>query len=264
MENIQNPLPIVMSFAGLDPSGGAGMQADIETLRGVGCFCTPIVTVLTAQDTIDVKDVIAVDPMLIIEQARSILEDMPIKVFKIGLLTDVSVIEAIHGILVDYPTIPVVLDPILLAGGGAKLSTLESISAMRELLFPEATIITPNTVEASLLVPNADSVAACASEILLSGCEYVLVTGTHAISRDVVNILFNGRGEVKRYTFERLPHMYHGSGCTLASAIAGYLAHGAPMLDAVEKAQNFTWRSLKHAIRMGHGQWHPNRFFWLK
>lgn len=254
--------PIVMTFSGHDPTGGAGIQADIEALLSIGCHCVPIVTAITAQDTQNVKDLFATDSVLVIEQARAILEDMPISAFKIGVLGSVDNIQAIHTIMLDYPDIPVIFDPIIQASGGAMLSSDEMVSAMCTLLIPHCTIMTPNFVEAQEIGNNADSIDACASEMLAYGCQNILITDVQATGREVVNNLYHQRGLVNSYRYQRLDGSFHGSGCTLASALAGYLSHGSHISDAVEQAQKFTWESLKHARRIGCGQLIPNRLFW--
>ena len=256
--------PVVMTFAGVDTTGGAGVQADIESLASIGCHAAPVVTAITIQDTQDVKSYAAVEANLVIEQARTVLEDMSISAFKIGMLGSVENVEAIHSVLMDYPDIPLVLDPILIAGGGGMLADDELMEAMVNLLFPLTTVLTPNSREARALAPEADSLEACAQELLEGGCEYVLITGTHERSVEVINTLYGNRRQLESYAWERLPNSYHGSGCTLAAAIAGLLAHGLDPVVAVHEAQDFTWHSLKYGFRAGMGQHLPNRLFWAQ
>ena len=260
--SINEQPPIVMTFSGHDPSGGAGIQADIETLASIGCHCCPIITALTVQDTRNVVELIPVDAAVIIEQARAILEDMPISAFKIGLLGSIEAVQAVHTLINDYPNIPLVLDPIIKAGGGTELTTEAMISATRDLILPLTKIITPNTDELLSLSPSSDNLDASAQDLLMTGCEYVLVTGTHAQTLKVENILYGTRGKIQSYLWERLPHTYHGSGCTLASAISGYLAHKLDIQEAITQAQSFTWQALKHSHRLGMGQLLPNRLHW--
>ena len=254
--------PVVLCFSGLDPSGGAGIQADIEALAGTGCHCAPVVTALTVQDTRNVQAFEPVESTLIIQQARAILEDMPVSAFKIGFTGSVEIIEAIHSIIIDYPETHVILDPIIDASGGGQLSSAQMVVAMESLLLPISTIATPNTYEAGTLATGADTLAACAGEILDSGCQYVLITGTDARSPKVINRLYDAKGLIKKYEWERLAGQYHGSGCTLAASLAGYIAHGGSITGIIELAQTFTWQSLKHSQRLGMGQQIPNRLFW--
>ncbi len=258
-----NQQPIVMSLSGLDPSGGAGIQADIETLASIGCHCTPIITALTAQDSSNVKDFQPVDSALLIEQARAVLEDMPVKVFKIGMIGSVANAEAIHTLLLDYKNIPVVLDPILKAGGGGELSEANLVDAINNLIMPYTTITTPNTEEARQLCSDADSLDACAQGIMDLQCQYVLLTGGHEASAAITNRLWHRRNLIKTYQWQRLEGQFHGTGCTLAAAIAGFLAHGSSVESAVREAQSFVMQTIQYARRLGMGQQLPNRFFWL-
>lgn len=257
-------IPVVLTFAGSDPTGGAGLQADIEAIASMGCHAAPVITAVTVQDTQNVKGYSAIDATLVIEQARAVLEDISVAAFKIGMLGSVENVEAVHTLLTDYPGIPIVLDPIILAGGGGVLADEDVVDALVNLLFPSTTLLTPNSHEARALAPEADSLDACAQELLEAGCEYVLITGTHERTIEVVNTLYGNRRQLETYSWERLPTQYHGSGCTLAAAAAGLLAQGLDPLSAVREAQQFTWESLKHGHRLGMGQHLPNRFFWAQ
>jgi hydroxymethylpyrimidine/phosphomethylpyrimidine kinase len=257
-------IPVVLIFAGNDPTGGAGIVADIEAVASMGAQAAPVITALTVQNTENVLRVIPTDATVVVEQARAVLEDMPVAAIKIGLTGSVENIEAIHSILHDYPNIPVVLDPILRAGGGSQLSNSEMQDAIAELLFPYTTVLTPNSEEARALAHEADTLDACAQELLDAGCEYVLITGGHESSETVDNRLYGNHRLLETFSWERLPHSYHGSGCTLASGIAGMLAQGLEPFTAIHEAQEFTWESLKQGIRLGMGQHHPNRLFWAR
>ena len=253
-----------MCFSGLDPTGGAGIQADIETLFSIGCHCCSIVTALTVQNTQNASSMVATEPAMLIQQARAVLEDIPIQCFKIGLLGSVESVEVLHTLLKDYGEIPLVLDPIMVAGGGYEFGGQEVIDAIRSLLIPLTTVLTPNTEEIMQFSPAADTIDACASEILDSGCQHILLTGTHARTDLVVNKLYSTHQEIAPYNWSRLEHDYHGSGCTLAAAVAGYLAHGLDLHDAIQQAQRFTWEALCHGSRIGFGQHLPDRSFWTR
>ena len=266
---MNKPPPVVMCFSGLDPTGGAGIQADIEAITSMGSHVAPIITAHTVQTTQNVMRFEAQDPMLLIEQSRAILEDMDIKAIKIGMLASVEIIEAIHSLLKDYPERPVVVDPILRAGGGNELSEQGTIEAIRNLILPLTTILTPNSIEARQLASEADSLTACASALQDRGCEYVLITGGHEPSQsnqnnDVVNTLYANHRIMETFHWDRLPHEYHGSGCTLAASIAGLIAHGLEPFTAINEAQHYTWQTLEQAYPLGSGQWIPNRFFWAR
>lgn len=254
--------PVVMTLAGNDPSGGAGIQADIEAIVSMGCHAAPVITTVTVQDTQNVKEMVSLSPGLVAAQARAVLEDMPVAAIKIGLLGSVEIAEAVHTLLTDYPRIPVVLDPILAAGGGTELAADELIDALRTLLLPMTTVLTPNSIEARRLAPEADSLEACAMALLDRDCELVLITGTHENSPQVVNSLYGNYRLLESFTWERLAGSYHGSGCTLASAIAGLIAQGQECLAAIRQAQEYTWETLRSGYRIGMGQLIPNRLFW--
>ncbi|HJN95264.1 MAG: hydroxymethylpyrimidine/phosphomethylpyrimidine kinase [Gammaproteobacteria bacterium] len=256
--------PSVMCFSGLDPTGGAGLQADIETLFSIGCHCAPIATALTVQNTQNAISMTATEPALLVQQARAILEDMSIQCFKVGLVGSVESIEVLHTLIKDYPGIPVVVDPIAIAGGGYEFGGTEVLEATRDLLLPLATVMTPNTDEIRVLAPTADTLDACANELLDLGCQHLLLTGTHAQTEGVINRLYSIHQDIALFNWPRLEHSYHGSGCTLAAAIAGYLAHKLNIHDAIQQAQRFTWESLSHGYRMGFGQHLPNRSYWNK
>ena len=260
--------PIVLTFAASDPSGGAGLQADILTLASMGCHPLSVVTALTIQDTAGVEGIMAVDADWVADQARCLLEDMPVDAIKIGVLGSVEYIAAIAEIISDYPDVPLILDPVLASGRGDELATEEMAQAMRELLLPQTTILTPNSMEARRLADSDDdeepSLHVCAERLVAAGCEYVLITGTHEATPQVVNTLYAKSGVVRSDTWARLPGSFHGSGCTLASAIAAMLANGLELPEAVREAQDYTWHTLKKAYRPGMGQFLPDRLFWAR
>lgn len=268
--------PVVLTFAATDPSSGAGLQADILALASIGCHPISVVTGVTVQDTVGVESVMALDADWVNDQARTILEDVQIAAFKLGLIGSVENIAVIAEIVADYPDVPLIIDPILTSGRGDELANEEMQSAMCELLFPQATLITPNSLEARRLAFYEEgdeiqhtSLDESAIRLLEMGAEYVLITGTHERTNDVVNSLFgsnsNGAsGLIKAYHWERLAGSYHGSGCTLTSAIAACLAHGLSMEEAIQEAQEYTWQTLKNGFRPGMGQYIPDRFFWAR
>lgn len=257
-------LPVVLVFSGNDPTGGAGMQADIETLVSLGCHPAPVVTALTVQDTTGVKHYSPVETGLVIAQARAVLEDMPVAAIKAGMLGGSDNVTALAAILQDYPEVPLILDPVLASGRGDPLADDSLVEALISLLIPEALLITPNILEVMRLAPDADNVDAAAQELMSLGCNYVLVTGTHARTPEVENRLYGNRRLLESYSWERLPHEYHGSGCTLAAACAATLAHGMDILEAVAEAQDFTWQALAHGHRLGMGQYFPDRLYWAR
>jgi hydroxymethylpyrimidine/phosphomethylpyrimidine kinase len=260
--------PIVLTFAASDPSGGAGLQADLLTLASMGCHPLSVVTALTVQDTAGVEGILAIDSDWVADQARCLLEDMPVDAIKIGVMGSVENIAAIAEIVSDYPDVPLILDPVLASGRGDELASDEMTRAMRELLLPQTTILTPNSMEARRLADHDDdeepALHVCAERLVAAGCEYVLVTGTHEATPQVVNTLYAKSGVVRADSWPRLPGSFHGSGCTLASAIAAMLANGLELPEAVREAQDYTWNALKKAYRPGMGQFLPDRLFWAR
>jgi len=255
--------PVVLSFSGHDPSGGAGIQADIETLISHQCHAASVITALTEQDTRNVTKLIPQRPEDIVSQANTLLDDLPVSAFKIGLCGHHETVAAIHTIIKQHPHIPVVLDPVLAAGGGAELSNDQLIASIKDLLLPLTTVITPNSQEARRLT-GLTTLNDCGLALLDKGSAYVLITGSHENTTAVSNQLFHDQRLWETYNWDRLPDSYHGSGCTLASAIAGLLAHGLDPIQAVMEAQEYTWNSLNHAYRPGQGQMIPQRLFWVE
>ena len=260
--------PIVLSFAATDPTGGAGIQADLLTLSSMGCHALSVVTAITVQDTAGVEDVLPIEADWVSDQARVLLEDMPVAAFKIGLVGSVENCAAIAEVVSDYPDVPLILDPVLASGRGDELAADDLIEAMREMLIPQTTIITPNSLEARRLADDGGDVERsledCAKRILEMGCEYVLITGTHENTPQVINTLYGQQGVIRSDSWQRLPGTFHGSGCTLASAIAATLANGLDIPEAVREAQEYTWQTLKAGFRPGMGQHIPDRFFWAR
>jgi hydroxymethylpyrimidine/phosphomethylpyrimidine kinase len=261
-------LPAVLTFAATDPTSGAGLQADLLALASMGCYPLSVVTALTVQDTAGVESFLAIDPDWVADQARCILEDMPVAAFKMGMLGSTEIVTVVAEVVSDYPDVPLVLDPVFASGRGDEFAGDDMISAIRELLVPQSTVVTPNITELRRLAGEDDNddvgLAECAQVLLDSGCEYVLVTGTHDSTADVVNTLYHRGGVLRADTWQRLPGSYHGSGCTLASALAANLARGLDIGDAVYEAQDYTWQALSHAFRPGMGQYLPDRLFWAR
>ena len=260
-------LPAVLTFAASDPTSGAGLQADLLALASMGCYPLSVVTALTVQDTAGVEAVFPIDPDWVADQARCILEDMPVAAFKMGMLGSTEIVTVVAEVVSDYPDIPLVLDPVFASGRGDEFANDDMVSAIRELLVPQSTVVTPNIPELRRLAADDDedsNLAECAQRLLDTGCEYVLVTGTHDSTAEVINTLYNRAGVVRADTWTRLPGSYHGSGCTLAAALAANLARGLDIGDAVYEAQDYTWQALSQAFRPGMGQYLPDRLFWAR
>lgn len=253
--------PVVLCFSGHDPSGGAGIQADIETLASLRCHAASVITALTDQDSRNVKCIIPQAPEAVFDQAQTVLADLPVKAIKIGLIGRHETAAAIHDILQSHPDIPVILDPVLAAGGGADLADAELIATINKCLLPQTAVLTPNSDEARKLT-GLSALSKAALKLLERGAQHVLITGTHEPEETVCNRLFHNGRLLETFNWDRLPHSYHGSGCTLAAAIAGAIAHGLDPFSAVLEAQEFTWNALNAGYRPGTGQYLPNRLFW--
>lgn len=259
-----NKASTVLVFAGLDPTGGAGLQADIETLSSLQVHALPIATCLTVQDTHNVLQVQTIDTAIIQQQIETLLEDIPPNAIKLGLLPNVDITNLISDTIKAQPNIPVIFDPLLRAGGGAELTTNNTgtdkiIDTMREKIIPYSTVITPNSLEARLLT-GKQALPDCARALLELGCQHVLITGEHENNPDEINNTFYSQTEKQHtFTFKRLIHQYHGSGCTLASAISAFLVKNNSAKDAVAQAQTYTDATLRKAVKLGQGQYHPNR-----
>ena len=245
--------PIVLTFAASDPTGGAGMQADVLTLAALGCHPLSVLTGLTVQDTSGVEHLEPVDARLVERQARRVLAESTVAAIKVGVLASAANVRAVAEIAAAHAHVPLVLDPVLASGRGDELASHAVVAALLEALVPRATLVTPNTLEAARL--------GGASQLLERGCRFVLLTGAHEPGAEVCNKLYGRDGLVREDRWQRLPESYHGSGCTLASAIAAQLAQGRAVPEAVRAAQEFTWRALADGFRSGAGQLLPNRFF---
>ncbi|RMR90293.1 putative Phosphomethylpyrimidine kinase [Pseudomonas amygdali pv. tabaci] len=257
--NIYSSRPVVLCLSGHDPSGGAGMQADIEALLAQGCHAAPAITALTVQDTVDVSDFRVLDREWVMAQANAVLNDSNVAAVKLGMLGSLEMVDTVVDLLLAHPHLPMVCDPVLRAGGGGRLGKDEVGYAMRERLLPLSTIATPNLPEARILAELPEGTAdECADKLLLF-CEYLLITGGHGDEQQIHNHLYVRGGQTHTFICERLPGSYHGSGCTLASALAGRIAQGEELVSAVRSALDYTWRTLRDAEQLGRGQFVPRR-----
>ena len=269
MSNERDPdlPPIVLAFAATDPSGGTGLAADLLALASMGCHPLSVVTALTVQDTLGLQGVQAVDAEWVADQARCVLEDMPVDAFKVGALGSVETVAAVAEILSDYPDVPLVLDPVLVSARGDDLAGEDMVRAIAELLVPQTTVLVVTDLEARRLADGDDdesTVAACAGALVERGAEFVLLTGTNEPGREVVNTLYGRDGVVRTDAWPRLPGTFHGAGGTLSAALAAMLANGLDLPEAVREAQDYTWSALKRAYRPGMGRFLPDRLFWAR
>lgn len=247
----------ILVIAGHDPSGGAGIHADIEAIHALGGFAATLITGLTVQNSQNVRGFQLTEVALLEQQAQCLLDDFQFQAVKIGMTGSVAIIDFIADVLKQLPGVPVILDPVLAAEAGGSLTQESLADAMLERLAPHCDLMTPNLPEAQLLSGKQD-LHHCGNELWQrSGCA-TLITGTHDHTDQVTNHLFHADG-VDSWSWERLPHSYHGSGCTLASAIACLRGQGLSQNEAVAQAQQHVHRFLRQAFRPGQGQYVPNR-----
>lgn len=249
--------PNVLIIAGHDPSGGAGIHADIETVQALGGFASTLITGLTIQNSVDVRGFTLTPVDLLRKQARALLDDMDYQAVKIGMTGSPGIIRFIAELLDELPGVPVVLDPVLAAEAGGSLGERDVPRALLDDLFPRAALVTPNLPEARTL-SGRESVDDCGEALLDAGCLSAVVTGTHDETATVRNHFFTRAG-VRRWEWPRLEGSFHGSGCTLASACATLLARGHSLEDALDEAQAWVHQSLRRAWRPGRGQLVPDR-----
>jgi hydroxymethylpyrimidine/phosphomethylpyrimidine kinase len=254
--------PTVLVIAGHDPTGGAGLQADIETLQAHGVRPVTLVTALTAQDTRGVRHLWPQSASDLREQARILLDDIAVDGVKIGAIGSSTLVPVVVEILSGLD-VPVVLDPVLASGGGQTLGDCVLTEWVAQALLPLATLATPNVLEACHLL-GLDLHAAgepdrLGSGLLARGAGAILLTGTHAESTEVVNRLYRPEGPPMLWSWPRLAAEYHGSGCTLAASAAALLALGLPLAEAAGAAQAYTWEALAAGEPVGRGQWLPTR-----
>lgn len=252
--------PSVLTFAASDPTGGAGVQADILTLAALGCHPLSVITALTVQDTRGVERVLPIGAEWVRDQALRVLADVRAAAFKAGVLGSAESVRAVGDVVSAHARVPLVVDPVLASARGDTLADERAVTALLESILPRTTILTPNSVEARRLSGETE-LARCARRLVDAGSKYVLITGTHEDTSDVVNTLYDRSGVVREDRWKRLPGSYHGSGCTLASAIAARLALGSSPSEAVREAQDFTWHALAAGFKPGGGQHLPQRFF---
>lgn len=259
MKTFADQPPVVLALSAHDPSGAAGVQADIESVSANGAACVSVLTALTAQNTGCFASLQPQSPAIFRAQAELLLDDIRIDAFKIGLIGSADLVDEIAAIIRHHPGRPVVLDPVLHTGTGTGVADDRLIESIKQKLLPYTTVLTPNLKEARRLSGLEDSDAS-ATALLSSGCRNVLITGADEPTAQVLNSLYSPGLPPQHFRWERLPGIYHGSGCTLASAIAARLAAGEAVPNAVAEAQRYCWQSLKNGRRIGKSQLHPHRW----
>lgn len=260
--------PVVLTIAGSDSSGGAGIQADLKTMSAIGVFGTSAITAITAQNTCEVRAIQGIDPSIVRQQIEAVLDDLPCRTVKLGMLYARPTIEAIADCLAHYRLDHIVLDPVMVSTSGCRLIEEEAIEAVKSLLLPRATLVTPNIPETEILsglpVTNERDMELAAQRLFRIGCRAVLIKGGHLEGTESYDLLFTPHADPMRYTSPRVAtRNTHGTGCTFSSAIASYLALGRTLPDAVAAAKHYLTQALQAGadVTIGHGHGAVNHLF---
>ncbi|OEZ32494.1 bifunctional hydroxymethylpyrimidine kinase/phosphomethylpyrimidine kinase [Variovorax boronicumulans] len=252
----------VLSIAGSDSGGGAGIQADLKTFAALGCYGMTAITALTAQNTVGVSGIHGVPPDFLKAQIQAVVEDIGVDAVKLGMLHAPEVVEVVAWAIDRYQLKNVVLDPVMIATSGDRLIAAETVQVLVRELFPRAVVVTPNLDEAALLVGHAiggiDALDGAADELLALGAKAVLLKGGHLPGDEVVDVLLERSGARKRLASQRIASRnLHGTGCTLSSAIAAHLALGLALPEAVERARTYILGAMRAGadvlVGAGHG-----------
>ncbi len=257
-----------LTIAGFDGSGGAGIQADIKTFSALGCYATSVLTALPVQNTQGVRSIYPIPYQAVAGQIEAIMDDIPPRAIKIGMVHTAELVHTIVATLQQYPAVPLVFDPVMVATSGHKLIEDATIQAIIEQLFPIASVITPNMDEAAILanmpIKTLDNMYLAGEKILALGCKSVLLKGGHLDLPVITSLFFDGQGNVHPFEFEKFAtNNTHGSGCTLSSAIAAYLAQGNGLNEAVKLGQTYVHKAIRHGanVAIGKGNGPLNHFF---
>ena len=251
----------VLTIAGSDSGGGAGIQADLKTFAALGCYGTSAITALTAQNTVGVQGIHAVPAEFLKAQIQSVLDDIGVDAVKIGMLHAPGIVEVVAWAIDHYKLTNVVLDPVMVATSGDRLIASETVQVLVHELFPRVSVITPNLDEAALLlgrdIPNAEALDTAAQDLLAMGARAVLLKGGHLAGDDVVDLLVDASGPLQRLASRRITSRnVHGTGCTLSSAIAAHLALGYGLGEAVSLARAFILGAIAQGADVTTGQGH--------
>jgi hydroxymethylpyrimidine/phosphomethylpyrimidine kinase len=253
-----NQIPCALTIAGSDSGGGAGIQADIKTFSALGVYACSAISAITAQNTLGVHAVVAVNPALITEQIRAVIDDFPIAAIKIGMLPSKPAIIAVADLL-QTTDIPIILDPVMVAKSGDALMPSQAVDALRTRLLPLATLITPNLPEAAALLDSDENddpaiIQSQGEQLLDLGARAVLMKGGHARGDRCTDRLIQPKQAMLAFRHDRVATQNtHGTGCTLSAAIAAYLALGYNLVTACERAHDYLYRAIVAADSLGIG-----------
>jgi len=258
----------VLTIAGSDSGGGAGIQADIKAMSANGVFAMSVITAITAQNTEEVTEVFELPTSIIAAQLDAVFDDFEVAAVKTGMLSSTAIVETVAGMLKPQDVTNLVVDPVMISKSGHSLLKPDAIEAVKHRLFPLALLVTPNVREAQQLsgieIKTLADARRAAKVIHGFGCKHVLIKGGHMLAERATDLLYDGRFfSVFKGTFIDTPHT-HGTGCTFASAIAAHLARGKSVSDAVQTAKNYLTEAIRNGLAIGHGQGPTNHFYFLK
>ncbi|MGN0656754.1 MAG: bifunctional hydroxymethylpyrimidine kinase/phosphomethylpyrimidine kinase [Ruminiclostridium sp.] len=255
-----------LTVAGSDPSGGAGIGADIKTFSALDCYAMSIITSVVAENTFAVKDKLDVPAEIITAQLEAVFEDIRVDGMKIGMLTDISSVKAVAAAIEKYKPPIIVFDPVMNATAGAELLSPQAVETVKKRLIPLCTLVTPNIPEAEVLtvmsIESTEDMKAAAKKIADSGAKAVLLKGGH-LSGNAEDLLFDGK-DFRYYSAPRIStNTTHGTGCTLSSAITAFMVNGCLLPKAVEKAKEFITGAIENGLDIGKGNGPLNQFYKL-
>jgi len=255
----------ILTIAGSDSGGGAGIQADLKTITALGGFGMSVLTALTAQNTLGVHGILPVPMDFIVSQYRAVMDDIGADAIKTGMLGDAATISTVAGLLRATGPVPLVVDPVMVAKGGARLLAPDATQALIRELLPLATVVTPNLPEAEALtgltIRTISDMRAAAAAIRALGPACVVIKGGHLPQEDAIDLLDDGMG-CREYRAPRIAtRNTHGTGCTFSAALATLLGQGTAVPDAVAGAKKYITGAIRHALPLGHGHGPTNHAF---
>lgn len=258
----------VLTIAGSDSSGGAGIQGDIKSMSANGVFAMSVLTSITAQNTTGVTAVFPLPTSIIEAQLDAVFQDIPVACVKTGMLANSDIVSLVSRKLREYAPMHLIVDPVMVAKGGQRLLESDAIHVMKQEFLPQATLITPNIFEAEELsgitIQTLADARNAAKIIHQMGCSHVLIKGGHLAERPGTDLLFDGRF-FRVYSGEYLNSLHtHGTGCTFASAIAAHVAKGVALPDAIDAAKRYTTEAIRHGLALGRGQGPTDHFYFLQ
>ncbi len=258
----------VLTIAGSDSGGGAGIQADIKAMSANGVFAMSVITAVTAQNTEEVTAVFELPPAIVASQLDAVFDDFEVAAVKTGMLSSTAIIDVVVKLLTPQNVVNLVVDPVMISKSGYSLLQPEAIEAMKTQLFPLALVVTPNVHEAQQLsgigITSLADARRAAKVIHGFGCKHVLIKGGHLLSERATDLLYDGRFfNVLKGEFIDTPHT-HGTGCTFASALAAHLARGRSVLDAAQAAKSYMTEAIRHGLAIGHGHGPTDHFYFLE